>query len=405
MNEITNISHSTSYQYDFEELINPISLDEFVNRYWEKEDLVIKRNNSTFYKDILSLDLVDTIIDQHRQTGDNFRVTKRNEPIPPYQYLNADGSYNLNKLYAFYADGYSMVLRRIDQFWLPIKELCHNLRQTISHNVKVNMYLTPPNSVAYLPHTDAHDVLILQISGTKHWKLYDTLYETPLVDSLQPILNKDMISNPREVTMEAGDLMYIPRGVPHHAYTLDESSLHLTIGIFPVQMIDFITKSIEVQAYQNNALRKALPFGYLNDNISLQNVLSTMDWEKIGTQIDGEMTQSQVLPILENELGLQQRLLPNKHFKALDAISTISLKTKFKKRKFISCKVQHITPYCRIIYNGNTIKGPIKIVPVFEFIRDLNGVFLLQDLPIENDNHKVKLAARMVRGGLLSIVE
>ncbi len=405
MNLETNITKNTNYQYNFDQLISPISCNQFVNSYWEKKVLVIKRNNPNFYNDLLSFDLVDTIIDQHRMTGDNFRIAKQGEGIAPSKFLNADGSYNLNKLYAYYADGYSLVLRYMDQAWSPIKELCFNLRQTISHNVKVNMYLTPPNSEAYLPHTDAHDVLILQINGTKKWNLYDSIYETPLVESIQPRLKKEMLCNLSEVTMDAGDLMYIPRGVPHHAFTTDESSLHLTVGIFPVQMVDYITKSIMTQALGNRNLREALPFGYLNDNSSLQNFISAMNWETIERQIREEVMQTQIQNTLENELTLHQRLLPNKHFKAIDAISSISLKTKFKKQENIFCKVHFESPFCRIIYNGNTIRGPIKIASVFEFVRDCNDVFLLRDLPINNDIHKVKLATKMVRGGLLSIVE
>jgi ribosomal protein L16 Arg81 hydroxylase len=405
MNIKEKISSAIGYQYDFEQLINPITLDEFVNRYWEKEELVVKRNNLTFYEDILTLDLVDRVIAMHRQDGDNFRVAKHSKLVPQEQYLNADGSYNLSKLYACYADGNSMVMRRIEQVWFPIGELCHKLRQTFSHHVQANMYLTPPNAVAYLPHTDAHDVMIFQINGTKHWTLYDSIFETPLNFSYQPKLDKDKLPNPRVVKMEAGDFMYIPRGIPHHAFTEDESSLHLTFGVYPVQVIDFLTKSIHMLTSQNKSLRQGLPFGYLNDDNSLQDVMSNVDWKNIIEQMNSESTLSQMQDVLENGLGLEQPMLPNSHFKSMDAISTISLKTKFKKQEFTFCKVQHVAPYCRIMYNGNSIKGLIRVASVFDFVRDNDGIFLLQDLPIANDAHKIKLAARMVRGGLLKIVE
>ena len=46
MNVKAKISSSIDYQYDFEQLISPITLDEFVSRYWEKEELILKRNNT-----------------------------------------------------------------------------------------------------------------------------------------------------------------------------------------------------------------------------------------------------------------------------------------------------------------------------------------------------------------------
>ncbi len=134
----------------------------------------------------------------------------------------------------------------------------------LSHQSVANMYLTPKNEKALLPHYDTHDVYVLQIHGKKHWTIYDAPQETPLLNSQQPIFKREQLSNPKEITLKAGDLMYMPRGLPHEAYTTDESSLHITIGVYPPQWVDLLTKSIQQMAYSNPQLRKALPVGYLN---------------------------------------------------------------------------------------------------------------------------------------------
>lgn len=392
-------------KYSFEQLIAPLSLEEFVANYWEQKDFVLKRQDSDFYSDLLSMDIIDEILDRHRKNGDNFRVANQQELVEPARYLNADGSYNLNKLYSLYADGFSIVLRRLDQHWLPIKKLCYALRQTVSHHVKANMYLTPPESTAYRPHTDAHDVVILQISGTKHWKLYDPFYETPLVDSPQPAITRDHLSNMREITMEAGDFMYIPRGVPHEASTGDESSLHLTIGIFPVQVMDLLIKSLHIKAYQNRDLRKALPFGFLNDKSQLDNLMQAPLVNAPLSKVAGTADLQQITMTLEEELRHQQPPTPDGHFHSLDQLSAITLDTPLCKRDNIQCTVQKVGPFCRIVYNGNTIKGPTRVASVFEFVQDVEGVFTAGELPIDNDKHRLTLAKRMVRGGLLRVVQ
>jgi NitT/TauT family transport system substrate-binding protein len=65
------------------------------------------------------------------------------------------------------------------------------------------------------------------------------------LNSFQPIFQEGQLSGKREVTIKAGDLMYIPRGLPHDAYTSDESSLHLTIGVYPTQHVDLFSKAIK----------------------------------------------------------------------------------------------------------------------------------------------------------------
>ena len=114
------------------------------------------------------------------------RVVKNQEPLLATRYENPDGTLNLNQLYAAYADGYTLVVNEINRYSEPINALVHNLRQELSHDVKVNAYLTPANQKALSPHYDTHDVFVLQISGKKHWNFYDdTNFKTPLLNNLQ----------------------------------------------------------------------------------------------------------------------------------------------------------------------------------------------------------------------------
>jgi len=77
--------------------------------------------------------------------------------------------------------------------------------------------LTPNGEKAFPPHTDPHDVLIVQIAGTKIWY----------------IKHEGDIGT--EYTMRKGNVLYVPSGVQHNAVTIDSEdpfSLHLTFGIF-----------------------------------------------------------------------------------------------------------------------------------------------------------------------------
>ena len=120
----------------------------------------------------MTISKIVEVLDLHRPTGSSLRVVKNQEPLNATKYENKDGSLNLNQLYAAYGDGYTIVVNEIDRFWKPIKTLCQNTRQLLSHKTKGNMYLTPKNQKALLPHYDTHDVFVVQVSGKKHWKIY-----------------------------------------------------------------------------------------------------------------------------------------------------------------------------------------------------------------------------------------
>ncbi|CAJ1357602.1 unnamed protein product [Effrenium voratum] len=77
----------------------------------------------------------------------------------------------------------------------------------------INAYLTPPGAIGKPPHVDDHDVLVLQLSGSKRWTLED--------------------GKAAQVTLQTGDVLYLPQGLPHHAAAQEDPlpSLHLAVGL------------------------------------------------------------------------------------------------------------------------------------------------------------------------------
>ncbi|HSP29627.1 MAG TPA: cupin domain-containing protein, partial [Ilumatobacteraceae bacterium] len=106
-----------------------------------------------------------------------------------------------------------------------------------SHPVQANAYLTPPNAVGLAEHSDLHDVLAVQLYGSKRW----------WVDGLG------------DVAMRPGDVMYVPRGVRHRAETATETSLHLTRGVSRVTARQVIDRILNAGP---DLLDEPLPIGY-----------------------------------------------------------------------------------------------------------------------------------------------
>ena len=101
--------------------------------------------------------------------------------------------------------------------------------------VGTNIYLTPPNSQGFAPHYDDIEAFVLQIEGKKHWKLYAPLSnEDTLPRNSSTNFNQNEIGDPiLDVVLEAGDILYFPRGMIHQAFTVkDHHSLHLTLSVY-----------------------------------------------------------------------------------------------------------------------------------------------------------------------------
>lgn len=390
----------------FKDILNPITVDQFLEEFWEKKLLILERNNPDYYKSLFSIQKVDEVLDLSRPKGGSIRVVKNQDPLLPTKYENLDGSLNLNQLYAAYADGYTIVINELNRFWNPVKEFCLNMSHTLSHHSRANMYLTPKNEKALLPHYDTHDVYVLQVYGEKNWILYDAPMETPLLNSQQPIFKREQLRNPREITLRAGDMMYMPRGLPHEAYTTDQSSLHITVGSYPAQWLDLLTKAIQQLAYNDLELRKALPAGYLNASIWTPEFTAsfTAKFQELLASVAARSEAFTGVGLLSEEERSKQSLKGDGHFFNIDQINTLDLDTRVCKRDGIKCNVQLYGPFCRIIFQGNVIKGPSRIQESLKFIANSSAPFHVRDITGLSDNNKVKLVARLVRGGLLRLV-
>uniref|UniRef100_K7MK35 Bifunctional lysine-specific demethylase and histidyl-hydroxylase n=1 Tax=Glycine max TaxID=3847 RepID=K7MK35_SOYBN len=140
-----------------------------------------------------------------------------------------------------YKEGYTVALRGLEFRYQSIAAIADTLALMFGQpSVGANLYLTPPNSQGLACHFDDHCVFVCQIFGSKQW----TIFSPP--SQLLPRLYDSLLGSDidctkagrREFFLREGDVLYIPRGFPHEAYTSsavsDDSpgfSLHLTLSI------------------------------------------------------------------------------------------------------------------------------------------------------------------------------
>eukprot|EP00908_Phaeocystis_cordata_P001047 Transcript_11123.p2 GENE.Transcript_11123~~Transcript_11123.p2 ORF type:complete len:511 (-),score=238.91 Transcript_11123:80-1612(-) len=95
-----------------------------------------------------------------------------------------------------------------------------------------NAYLTPAHSQGFAPHFDDVDAFVLQVEGSKRWRVYAPRSEEEALPRFSsPNFAQEDIGVPlAELTLRAGELLYLPRGWIHQAESVDEDSLHLTLS-------------------------------------------------------------------------------------------------------------------------------------------------------------------------------
>ena len=136
------------------------------------------------------------------------------------------------------SDGATIVLQGLHHLWLPLARYCRRLEAFLGHPVQANAYYTPAGSQGLPVHHDTHEVISLQVAGSKRWLVYEPVLELPLKNQRY----RSALGAPGEpmldVTLRAGDTLYLPRGWLHQALTSDEDSLHITVGVNVRRWVD-----------------------------------------------------------------------------------------------------------------------------------------------------------------------
>lgn len=121
--------------------------------------------------------------------------------------------------------------------------------------VHCNFYGTSPNSFGFNPHSDYHDVIVLQVSGSKQWNFYNAHEYT---NSAKPY-SKDEISFLKNFTLNTGDILYFPKGTIHDAKATTQPSGHITTGLTGFYWGDFLKESIDSASFMINEINQAIP--------------------------------------------------------------------------------------------------------------------------------------------------
>ncbi len=163
----------------------------------------------------------------------------------PWRPTAFTGTAKVPRVLAEVEAGATAVLQGLHLNWTAAAIYCRELEALLEHPVQANAYLTPRRSQGLPVHHDTHDVFVLQVAGSKRWLVYEPLLELPLKDQrYSPDLG--VSGEPTlDVTLRAGDTLYLPRGWLHEALTSADDSLHVTIGVNAYTWLDALRDALE----------------------------------------------------------------------------------------------------------------------------------------------------------------
>ena len=247
-------------------LLQPLTVETFLNEIWGVTHYHLKRNCPGYFDGLLDGSAaVEELLELFRPDLSLVRLVRENDKKDSYAYRLADGSFDVAGVRSDFADGYTIVLDSIERFMRPIASLSHSIEVELNFGTQVNAYVTPPESQGFVAHYDEHDVLILQIRGSKIWHLYNGVDVPPHEMRRQEPVAMAGLPSPTDVRTEAGDVLYLPRGRVHAAEATSEPSIHLTVGVHAPTLLTLVIRALYSLSYRDDRVHTQLPPRHLDD--------------------------------------------------------------------------------------------------------------------------------------------
>ena len=379
----TTRTRTTSSPAALERAIEPVAAEGFLEEHWERKPLVVPRAEEGRFDDLLSLRDVERLVTETALRTPAIRVVKAGETPTgyttdlPWRPQPFTGVADVRRVLAEFEAGATVVLQGLHHLWLPLARYCRHLEAFLGHPAQANAYYTPRGSQGLPVHHDTHEVLSLQVAGEKRWLVYEPVLELPLKNQRY----RSALGEPGEpvldVTLRAGDTMYLPRGWLHQALTSASDSLHITVGINVRRWIDEARAALDEREDE-------LPFRQAVDRDE-PPALPALEAEQVRERARDRFVFSR-RPVLDGQLS------------ELRSLADLTPGTELVRRDTVIADLRETT----LVFEGRRLQFPERLAAELEFLVTAEGSFTPAQLPGDlDDAGRLVLVRKLVREGFL----
>jgi ribosomal protein L16 Arg81 hydroxylase len=376
-----------------EKLLAPLTPEAFLGEVWEQSPRLLRAPGRA-WDEVLSPRDFDALLGF---SGAKVRVVKRGSV--PYGALSAasDGRAFLESIWFAYRDGATLSVQDVEAAWPGVAALCAALTEYFSAPVRANLYITPPESQAYGLHHDTQDVFAVQLLGRKRWRLYGSRVVLPLDDDTAGTPSTASGELREDLTLEPGDVLYVPRGVLHEVHAIDGPSAHLTLSMHVYRIMDLLTAAVHALAARDETLRRAIPPGLLRGE---RSAAAAEILDGLAGRLE-QATSDEAVANLSRRLAREAVRPTAERFSALGESRPVHLDSALRHVDGVRCRVLEDGQRASIEFFGTVVRGPGRIAPALRFVAD-HPAFTPRQLPDSlDDSAKLVLARKLLSSGLL----
>jgi hypothetical protein len=386
------------------QILSPSDTDSFLKHYQTREHLHVARALPGYYADVLSVEGLDAFLQSEHLPAAFVNVVKDGTTYGLEQWsrfaTSARGDQRVaipEKLFELYGEGATLILNQADRVVPSLNAACRALTLEMGLPVQANIYITPRAAAGFSRHSDDHEVLILQIAGSKRWLLYPQMYPQMHPQSAQPAPGAN---GTVEIDLQCGDLLYLPRGLAHSARAQEADSIHVTIGLRLAYAFELI-EELAALAGENGDFLQPMPPRFADE--ASKHAYETAFLCQLQSLISktslSELMERRFHALVEKQAkGWPGRLSD------LRLLHDVTQATVVCRRPGILTRVRNDGKFLSVDFAGKCVTIPVVLEGPLDTIMSGNTFAIQQLEGLINASGKVKLVAEFVKAGLLRIV-
>ena len=382
-------------------LISPISKTEFFKTYHEKEALLSKHNDANRFHGLLSIDRIDEIIASTELPPSSLDMVRKEPPIERSYYTFKNGNIDRGAVIRHYQEGATIILPQLHLADEILAKFCRSLENVFSSHVQTNIYLTPGSSQGFNTHFDDHDVFVIQLSGTKKWRLYQRPIDNPYRG--ESFNTKDYKAGElqKEFELKEGECVYIPRGLMHDATSVGEkASLHITVGLIVKKWADLMLEALSEVAIRNPRFRRSLPPGFARPGYN--NKSAKIYFDELINEFQKNSNFDKVFEVIKENF-IRERT-PNLRGSLIDTSSNLPKERLYIRRPNLQAKLKRDELETVIICGGGDLRFELKAYKVLQVI--LSGEpFSAASLGDSEDGSTLDMIKKLTAFGIIEPIK
>jgi lysine-specific demethylase/histidyl-hydroxylase NO66 len=384
-------------------LLAPLTVDEFLGEIWGASHYHVRRDRRDYLDSLRAeADSVDDLLALFRPHLSLVSLVRENERKDQYVYRLADGGFDAEAIGRDFADGYTIVLESVQRYVHTIAVLTHSIEAELNFATQVNAYFTPPESQGFPAHCDDHDALIVQLQGSKVWHVFEGVDVPPHEMWRHEAFRTAGLPAPVDVPLQAGDVLYVPRGRVHAAESTSELSVHLTVGVHAPTLFMLATRALHALNTSDDGIHRQLPPRFLSDPAVRSGLGAVV--QGIAEALEQPEAIAGALDSLEADLVRRGQCKPLGNGIS-DAVA-IDDQTPVIKYQPLYSRVTENSDHVTLHFAQSQVNVAADHKNALQFLAKSTAAFRICDLPGLDEEQRLELArALLLQGFLLRVPE